>query len=59
MRGNTNLPEQKQQKRTPAGGGSDLTSKKQGRSSTNEVSDGNGKRLTEEQEILSRWTEYC
>ena len=35
----------------------DLTSKKQGRSST--IQDKSGKRLTEEQEILNRWTEYC
>ena len=35
----------------------DLTSEKQGRSST--IKDRSGKCLTEEQEILSRWTEYC
>ena len=35
----------------------DLTSEKQGRSST--VQDRSGKCLTEENEILSRWTEYC
>ena len=35
----------------------DLTSEKQGRSST--IKDRSGKYLTEEQEILSRWTEYC
>ena len=35
----------------------DLTSEKQGRSST--VQDKSGKCLTEEKEILSRWTEYC
>ena len=35
----------------------DLTSEKQGRSST--IQDRSGKCLTEEQEILSRWTEYC
>ena len=35
----------------------DLTSEKQGRSST--LQDRSGKCLTEEQEILSRWTEYC
>ena len=34
----------------------DLTSEKQGRSSTIHKS---GKYLTEEQEVLSRWTEYC
>ena len=35
----------------------DLTSEKQGRSTT--MQDKSGKCLTEEQEILSRWTEYC
>ena len=35
----------------------DLTSEKQGRSST--IQDKSGKCLTEEKEILSRWTEYC
>ena len=35
----------------------DLTSDKQGRSST--IQDKSGKCLTEEKEILSRWTEYC
>ena len=35
----------------------DLPSEKQGRSST--IQDRSGKSLTEEQEILSRWTEYC
>ena len=35
----------------------DLTSEKQGRSST--FQDKAGKCLTEEKEILSRWTEYC
>ena len=35
----------------------DLTSEKQGRSST--IQDRSRKRVTEEQEILSRWTEYC
>ena len=34
-----------------------LTSEKQGRSST--IQDKSGKCLTEENEILSRWTEYC
>ena len=34
-----------------------LTSEKQGRSST--IQDRSGKCLTEEQEILRRWTEYC
>ena len=34
-----------------------LTSEKQGRSST--IQDKSGKCLTEEKEILSRWTEYC
>ena len=35
----------------------DLTSEKQGRSST--IQDKSGKCLTEEKENLSRWTEYC
>ena len=35
----------------------DLTSEKQGRSST--IQDKSGKCLTEEKEILSRWTEHC
>ena len=35
----------------------DLTSEKQVRSST--IQDKSGKSLTEEKEILSRWTEYC
>ena len=35
----------------------DLTSEKQGRSST--IQDRSGKCLTEEKENLSRWTEYC
>ena len=35
----------------------DLTSEKQGRSTT--IQDKSWKCLTEEQEILSRWTEYC
>ena len=35
----------------------DLTSEKQGRSSN--IQDKSGKCLTEEKEILSRWTEYC
>ena len=35
----------------------DLTSEIQGRSST--IKDKSGKCLTEEIEILSRWTEYC
>ena len=35
----------------------DLTSEKQGRSST--IQDKSGKCLTEEKEILSRWTENC
>ena len=34
-----------------------LTSEKQGRSST--IQGKSGKYLTEEKEILSRWTEYC
>ena len=35
----------------------DLTSEKQGRSST--IQDKSGECLTEENEILSRWIEYC
>ena len=35
----------------------DLTSEKQGRFST--IQDKSGKCLTEEKEVLSRWTEYC
>ena len=35
----------------------DLTSEKQGRSST--IQGRSGKCVTEEQEILSKWTEYC
>ena len=35
----------------------ELTSEKQGRSSV--IQDKSGKCLTEEKEILSRWTEYC
>ena len=35
----------------------DLTSEKQGMSSP--IQDKSGKCLTEEKEILSRWTEYC
>ena len=35
----------------------DLTSEKQGRSTT--IQDKSWKCLPEEQEILSRWTEYC
>ena len=35
----------------------DLTAEKQSRSST--IQDRSGKCLTEEQEILCRWTEYC
>ena len=35
----------------------DLTSSKQGRTTT--IFDENGKRLTEDKDILNRWTEYC
>ena len=35
----------------------DLTTVKQGKVTT--VQDCSGKRLTEEREILNRWTEYC
>ena len=47
MQGDLNFPEEKVK---------DLTSEKQGRSSTNR--DRSWKCPTEEQEILSRWTEY-
>ena len=50
------MPEQKhQQKSISAGEGSNL--REQDRSST--IQDKSGKYLTEEKEILSRWTEYC
>ena len=35
----------------------DLTTVKQGKATT--VQDRSGKRLTEERQILNRWTEYC
>ena len=35
----------------------DLTSSKQGHTTT--IQDKNGKRLTEDRDILNRWTEYC
>ena len=35
----------------------DLTTVKQGKAPT--VEDRSGKRLTEEREILNRWTKYC
>ena len=35
----------------------DLTSSKQGRTTT--IQDKNGKRLTEDRDILNRWTEHC
>ena len=35
----------------------DLTSSKQGRATT--IQDKTGKRLTEDRDILNRWTEYC
>ena len=35
----------------------DLTGSKQGRTTT--IQDKNGKRLTEDKDILNRWTEYC
>ena len=35
----------------------DLTTVKQGKATT--VQDCSGKRLTEEPQILNRWTEYC
>ena len=56
VRGDWNLPEQNNSKRAYQLV-KDLTSEKQGRSST--IQDKSGKCLTEEKEILSRWTEYC
>ena len=50
------MPEQKQKQRAYQLV-IDLTSEKQGSSST--IQDKSGKCLTEEKEILSRWTEYC
>ena len=50
------MPEQNQQQESISAG-ENLTSEKQGRSST--FQDKSGKCLTEEKEILSRWTEYC
>ena len=56
MQGALNLPEQNQQQESiSAGEGSDF--REQGRSST--IQDKSGECLTEEEEILSRWTEYC
>ena len=50
------MPEQKQQQASiSAGNGSNL--RETGRSSA--IQDKSGKYLTEEKEILSRWTEYC
>ena len=50
------MPDQNQQQgRISDGEGSNL--RETGRSST--VQDRSGKCLTEEQEILSRWTDYC
>ena len=50
------MPEQKQQQESiSAGEGSNL--RETGRTST--IQDKSGKCLTEEKEILSRWTEYC
>ena len=57
MPGDSNLAEQKQQQESiSAGEGSNL--EKQGRSLTSTIKDRSGKFLIEEQEILSRWTEY-
>ena len=56
VRGDYNLPEQKQQQESISSV-VDLTSEKQSRFST--VQDKSWKCLTEENEILSRWTEYC
>ena len=56
MRGDLNLPEQKEQQESiSAGEGSNL--RETGQLST--IQDKSGKCLTEEKEILSRWTEYC
>ena len=55
--GDQNLPETKTTAGEHTGWCKTLTSEKQGRSST--IQDRSGKCLTEEQEILSRWTEYC
>ena len=55
VRGDCNLPEQKQQQENiSAGKRSNL---RETRSST--IQEKSGKYLTEENEILSRWTEYC
>ena len=51
------MPEQKQQQKRAYQLVKDLISEKQGRSST--IQDKSGKCPTEENEILSRWTEYC
>ena len=57
MPGDSNLAEQKQQQESiSAGEGSNP--EKQGRSLTSTIKDRSGKFLIEEQEILSRWTEY-
>ena len=55
--GGRNLPEQKQQRKRAYQLLKDLTSEKQGRSST--IQDKSEKCLTEGKDILSRWTEYC
>ena len=51
------MPEPKQQQESISAGEGSNPSEKQGRSST--IQDKPGKCLTEEEEILSRWTEYC
>ena len=51
------MPEQKKNSKRAYQLVKDLTSEKQGRSST--IQDKSGKCLTEEKEILSRWAEYC
>ena len=56
MRRDRNLPEQNNSNRAYQVE-KDLTSEKKGRSST--IQGRSGKFVTEEQEILSRWTVYC
>ena len=56
MRRDRNLPEQNNSNRAYQLE-KDLTSEKQGRPST--IQGRSGKFVTEEQEILSRWTVYC
>ena len=52
------MPQKEQQQESiPAQLVKDLTTEKQGKSTT--IQDKSGKCLTEENEILHRWTEYC